>query len=127
VVGDKGTCIGRERSAACTDDSTLVFQLTATPLPLEDLVVFVWSNHIAGLNTTRDAIGSALLTMLSDRKHWTRACVDPDIILSCSKRRCAGTHRIAGSSGTPRRSADAFFRGLQRLDVVWNPAASGRS
>jgi cytochrome P450 len=54
--------------------------LPGTPLPFEDLVVFVWSNHIAGLNTTRDAIGSALLTMLSNRTHWKRACVDPDII-----------------------------------------------
>jgi hypothetical protein len=45
-----------------------------------------------------DAIGSALLTMRSDRKHWTRACADPGLL-----------------------------RGLQRLDVVWDRRVSRRS
>jgi cytochrome P450 len=70
----------REPQDDLISDVVRIDDLPGTPLPLEDLVVFVWSNHIAGLNTTRDTIGSALLSMLSDRQHWTRARVDPDII-----------------------------------------------
>ncbi|MCX2185025.1 cytochrome P450 [Streptomyces sp. SKN60] len=53
--------------------------LPGTPLPPEDIVVFVWGVS-AGLNSTRDAIGSAVFSMLTERRHWEHACAEPTVI-----------------------------------------------
>jgi cytochrome P450 len=72
-----------ERRAHPEDDviSDLVHMtgLPGTPLSPEDIVVFVWGVS-AGLNSTRDAIGSSAYSMLRDRRHWERACADPSVI-----------------------------------------------
>lgn len=54
--------------------------LPGTPLPLEDIVQFFIGNYLAAIHTTRNAIGSTVLTMLSDRRHWTHACGNPNSI-----------------------------------------------
>lgn len=53
--------------------------LPGTPMPPEDIVVFVWGVS-AGVNSTRDAIGSAVYSMLTERRHWERACAEPAVI-----------------------------------------------
>lgn len=54
--------------------------LPGTPLTDAEAVTLLQTLFGAGLDTTRDAINSAVYTMLSDRRHWERACEDPGAI-----------------------------------------------
>jgi cytochrome P450 len=57
----------------------VISDLAAAPLPQDDLVALVWG-FSAGKNSTRDALGTCLLTLLSSRERWERACAEPDVI-----------------------------------------------
>lgn len=60
-------------------DLVRIDDLPGTPLPVEDLVSLVWS-LCTGKNSLRDAIGTCMLTLLSERHHWERARATPEVI-----------------------------------------------
>jgi cytochrome P450 len=65
------------RRAEPRDD--VISDLGQMDLPVEDLVALVWSLS-TGKNSLRDALGTCMLTLLSQRENWQRACVEPEAI-----------------------------------------------
>lgn len=95
--------IEERRARPCGDiigDLVALRDMPGTPVALHDMRMFIRGLYAGGIHTTKDAIDSAVLSMLQDRSRWDAARLDPKSIPAIFEE-------------TLRR--DAPHRGLTRL------------